>query len=29
MQKLFTVTPFEPKEQRVLTRLWTKIVTGQ
>ncbi|AFL48965.1 putrescine transport system substrate-binding protein [Sinorhizobium fredii] len=29
MQKLFTVTPFEPKEQRILTRLWTKIVTGQ
>ncbi|ASY61778.1 Putrescine ABC transporter putrescine-binding protein PotF [Sinorhizobium sojae CCBAU 05684] len=29
MQKLFTVTPFEPKEQRVLTRIWTKIVTGQ
>ncbi|MCA1370892.1 polyamine ABC transporter substrate-binding protein [Bradyrhizobium sp. BRP14] len=29
MQKLFTVTPFEGKEQRVLTRLWTKIVTGQ
>ncbi|MBB4184044.1 polyamine ABC transporter substrate-binding protein [Sinorhizobium terangae] len=29
MQKLFTVTPFEPKEQRALTRLWTKVVTGQ
>ncbi|MCY1229205.1 Putrescine-binding periplasmic protein SpuD [compost metagenome] len=29
MQKLFTVTPFEAKEQRVLTRLWTKVVTGQ
>ncbi|MBP2235589.1 putrescine transport system substrate-binding protein [Sinorhizobium kostiense] len=29
MQKLFTTTPFDPKEQRVLTRLWTKIVTGQ
>jgi putrescine transport system substrate-binding protein len=29
MQKLFTSTPFEPKEQRILTRLWTKIVTGQ
>ncbi len=29
MQKLFTVTPFEPREQRVLTRLWTRIVTGQ
>ncbi|WP_026613170.1 polyamine ABC transporter substrate-binding protein [Ensifer aridi] len=29
MQKLFTVTPFAAKEQRVLTRLWTKIVTGQ
>lgn len=29
MKKLFTVTPFEAKEQRVLTRLWTKVVTGQ
>ncbi|RVQ07813.1 extracellular solute-binding protein, partial [Sinorhizobium meliloti] len=29
MQKLFTTTPFEAKEQRVLTRLWTRIVTGQ
>jgi putrescine transport system substrate-binding protein len=29
MQKLFTVTPFESKQQRVLTRLWTRIVTGQ
>ncbi|OAP41017.1 spermidine/putrescine ABC transporter substrate-binding protein [Sinorhizobium glycinis] len=29
MQKLFTTTPFEAREQRVLTRLWTKIVTGQ
>ncbi|WP_018011352.1 polyamine ABC transporter substrate-binding protein [Sinorhizobium medicae] len=29
MEKLFTTTPFEAKEQRVLTRLWTRIVTGQ
>jgi putrescine transport system substrate-binding protein len=29
MQKLFTVTPYESKQQRVLTRLWTRIVTGQ
>lgn len=29
MEKLFTVTPFEPREQRVMTRLWTRIVTGQ
>jgi putrescine transport system substrate-binding protein len=29
MQKLFTVTPFQAKEQRVLTRLWTKVVSGQ
>ncbi|WP_026618296.1 putrescine transport system substrate-binding protein [Ensifer sp. WSM1721] len=29
MQKLFTTTPFEAKEQRILTRLWTRIVTGQ
>jgi putrescine transport system substrate-binding protein len=29
MAKLYTVTPWAPKEQRVLTRAWTTIVTGQ
>lgn len=29
MAKLFTVQPLGPKEQRVVTRIWTKIVTGQ
>lgn len=29
MSKLFTVLPFDPKTQRFVTRLWTKIVTGQ
>ncbi len=29
LQKLFTVTPYDPKTQRVATRAWTKIVTGQ
>ncbi|KQY26229.1 polyamine ABC transporter substrate-binding protein [Rhizobium sp. Root482] len=29
MAKLFTVTPFDAKSQRVLTRMWTKVVTGQ
>ena len=29
LQKLFTVSPYDPKTQRVVTRLWTKIVTGQ
>ena len=27
--KLFTVAPLDPKNQRLLTRTWTKIVTGQ
>jgi putrescine transport system substrate-binding protein len=27
--KLFTVSPYDPKTQRTITRLWTKIVTGQ
>ncbi|MBX3567845.1 MAG: polyamine ABC transporter substrate-binding protein [Rhizobiaceae bacterium] len=27
--KLFTVSPYDPKTQRLLTRSWTKIVTGQ
>ena len=26
---LFTLTPYGPREQRVLTRLWTKVKTGQ
>ncbi|MCX7304336.1 MAG: polyamine ABC transporter substrate-binding protein [Hyphomicrobiales bacterium] len=26
---LFTVSPYDPKTQRVVTRAWTKIVTGQ
>lgn len=29
MAKLFTVEPYDPKGQRVITRSWTKIVTGQ
>ena len=29
MKKLFIVTPLDPKTQRVETRLWTKVVTGQ
>ncbi len=29
MQKLFTVTPPDPKTQRLITRTWTKVVTGQ
>ena len=29
MAKLYTITPANPKEQRVMTRTWTKIVTGQ
>ena len=29
MAKLFTTTPASPKDQRVITRTWTKIVTGQ
>lgn len=29
VEKLFTQTPYGPREQRVLTRLWTKIKTGQ
>ena len=27
-KKLFVVTPFDQKVQRVVTRLWTRIVTG-
>jgi putrescine transport system substrate-binding protein len=29
MSKLFTLTPLDARNQRTLTRLWTKIVTGQ
>jgi putrescine transport system substrate-binding protein len=29
MQKLFTLTPLDTKAQRKLTRLWTKVLTGQ
>jgi putrescine transport system substrate-binding protein len=29
LQKLFTVTPYDSKSQRLVTRLWTKVVTGQ
>ncbi|MBB5571505.1 putrescine transport system substrate-binding protein [Rhizobium paranaense] len=29
MKHLFTVTPWDPKTQRLATRLWTKVVTGQ
>ncbi|HWK66373.1 MAG TPA: polyamine ABC transporter substrate-binding protein [Rhizobiaceae bacterium] len=29
LQKLFTVSPYDPKTQRIVTRSWTKIVTGQ
>ena len=29
MAKLFTTTPTNPKDQRLITRVWTRIVTGQ
>lgn len=29
VKKLFTVTAFPPREQRTLTRAWTKVKTGQ
>jgi len=29
LAKLFTVGPYEPRDQRNITRIWTKIVTGQ
>jgi putrescine transport system substrate-binding protein len=29
LQKLFTVSPYDPKLQRTVTRVWTRIVTGQ
>ena len=28
MKKLYTVTPYDPKVQRVVTRMWTKIKSG-
>ncbi|WP_417457349.1 polyamine ABC transporter substrate-binding protein [Kiloniella antarctica] len=28
MQKLYTLTPYEPKIQRVVTRAWTKVKSG-
>ncbi len=29
LAKLFTISPYDPKTQRIVTRSWTKIVTGQ
>ncbi|MDH6230314.1 putrescine transport system substrate-binding protein [Mesorhizobium soli] len=29
LDKLFTVSPYDTKSQRQVTRLWTKVVTGQ
>jgi putrescine transport system substrate-binding protein len=29
LKNLFTVSPYDPKTQRTVTRMWTKIVTGQ
>lgn len=29
LAKLFTVQPYDPKTQRIVTRAWTKITTGQ
>ncbi|RWP57359.1 polyamine ABC transporter substrate-binding protein [Mesorhizobium sp.] len=29
LAKLFTITPYDSKTQRVVTRTWTRIVTGQ
>jgi|SRR3954454_2398660 putrescine transport system substrate-binding protein len=29
MAKLYTITPYDPKVQRVVTRMWTKFKTGQ
>jgi len=28
LKKLFTISPYGPKEQRVLNRVWTQIKTG-
>ncbi|HEY6632524.1 MAG TPA: polyamine ABC transporter substrate-binding protein [Rhizobiaceae bacterium] len=29
LAKLYTVSPYDPKTQRLVTRIWTKVVTGQ
>jgi putrescine transport system substrate-binding protein len=29
LQKLYTTSPLDPKSQRLLTRMWTRVVTGQ
>jgi putrescine transport system substrate-binding protein len=29
MAKLYTTSPYAPKVQRVVTRLWTKVKSGQ
>ena len=29
LAKLFTVTPYDARAQRTVTRIWTRIVTGQ
>ena len=29
LAKLFTISPYDPKTQRIVTRSWTRIVTGQ
>ena len=29
MKNLYSVTAYEPKANRVVTRLWTKVKTGQ
>lgn len=29
MKRLFVKTPYDPKTQRIVTRAWTKVVTGQ
>ncbi|MCF3639525.1 polyamine ABC transporter substrate-binding protein [Rhizobium sp. TRM95111] len=29
MGKLYTKDPYDPKTQRIVTRIWTKVVTGQ
>jgi putrescine transport system substrate-binding protein len=29
LKKLYTVTPYDPKTQRIVTRVWTKFKTGQ
>lgn len=29
MAKLYTKTPYDPRTQRIVTRIWTRVVTGQ